>query len=713
MPDLAQQFVLVDDPIGVVHQVDQQVEGPPFDRYRAAIDPQFAGRRIDFDCAAAQQHRVGLVSSIDRSVLVRHAPSCIPETVLLPCRQGSVTLPSRFETPAFSGYYAMNTTNVFRHFVPGSIDAIARATVPRRPASDPALGPRSLRAPAGWVFAFALAMLLSTAANAGTNLLENPGFESGVAPWVAWGDASIAQTDQVVHSGQYAALVTGRTAEWQGAVQSIPVGLLEPGRSYRVRARARIAGATSAPVAMTIAKEDGDGLIFRRVLDSEGYDDRWVALDEVYAHTVNGTLTRFDFYVHGPGPGIDVLVDDLSFEPLPMDWQTEANARIESLRKRDVEVLVVDGPGQPISGAQVQLVQVERAFPIGTVMRAGPLASEPQYRDYITEHFNWAVHENAVKWYTTEPVQGQVDYSNADTMLEWAESEGLKVRGHTIFWAPEQWQPNWVPGLDDATLAAEVDDRLEDLVSRYAGRFEHWDVNNEMLAGSFYQDRLGPDIRRWMFERTRELDPGAQLFINDFSVVSSSVKTDRYVRFIEDFDAAGIPFDAIGAQGHFTEVEPWAVKVRLDKLAALGKPIWITEFDVVQADENDRADALEDFFRMAYSHPAVEGILLWGFWAGSHWRGPDAALIDLDWTINAAGQRFETLMDEWWSTEFLVTDSSGAAASRVFHGDFRITVDAPGYPTAEILRRVPSGAGVRQIVIDLDVLHADGFESLP
>ncbi|MBY6203545.1 endo-1,4-beta-xylanase [Halomonas denitrificans] len=604
----------------------------------------------------------------------------------------------------------MKTQPVTTHHEPRPGN-LRRATPPVRPASDP--GPRDRWAPAGWVLAVLVGGLLCTAALAGSNLLDNPGFEAGIAPWVAWGDASIAQTDQVVHSGQYAAEVTGRTAEWQGAVQAIPVGLLEPGRSYRVRAWARIAGAATAPLAMTIAREDGDGLTFPRVLDADGFDDRWVELDEVYTHEVTGTLTRFDFYVHGPGPGIDLLVDDLSFEPLPLDWQSEADARIESLRKRDLEILVVDGQGQPVASAQVDIEQLERGFPIGTVMAAGPLDTEPQYRDYITQHFNWTVHENAIKWYATEPVQGQVDYTTADTMLEWAESEGLEVRGHTIFWAPEQWQPNWVPGLDDATLAAEVDDRLEDLVSRYAGRFRHWDVNNEMLAGSFYQDRLGPDIRRWMFERTRELDPSAELFVNDFNVVSSSSKTDRYVRFIQDFDAAGIPVDAIGAQGHFTDVDPWGVKVRLDKLGALGKPVWITEFDVVQADENDHADALEDFFRMAYSHPAVEGIVLWGFWAGSHWRGPDAALIDLDWTVNAAGQRFEALMAEWWSDETVTTDLAGAADARVFHGTYRIDVTAAGFPARELTVGVPADSGPLQITVDLDVLHTDGFESLP
>ncbi len=606
------------------------------------------------------------------------------------------------------------------HSAASDPNACLRLSLPARGVRrslDVPLGPRRRGTKGGWVFsavvALFLALLLSSPLQAGDNLLENPGFEAGISPWLTWGDASIEQTALIVHSGQYAARVFGRTAVWQGAVQPIPLAMLEPGRSYRLRAHARISGAVTAPLAMTIAREDDDGLAFFRIIESDGFDDRWVELDEVYTHEVNGTLTRFDFYVHGPEAGIDVLVDDLSFEPLPLDWQTEADARIDALRKRDVEIVIVDGPGQPVASAQVLIEQVARDFPVGTVMRSGPLANEPQYRDYITEHFNWTVHENAVKWYATEPVQGQVDYSNADTMLEWAESEGLKVRGHTIFWAPEQWQPNWVPGLDDTTLAAEVDDRLEDLVSRYAGRFEHWDVNNEMLAGSFYQDRLGPDIRRWMFERTRQLDPNAELFLNDFNVVSSSNKTDRYVRLIEEFDAAGIPFDAIGAQGHFTKVDPWAVKVRLDKLGALGLPVWITEFDVVQVDENVRADALGDFFRMAYSHPAVEGIVLWGFWAGSHWRGPDAALVDLDWTVNAAGQRFEALMNEWSSNDSIVTGTAGEASSRVFHGRYRIVVDAPGYPLREEVTFVPAGDGPSRVVIDLDVLHADGFESRP
>jgi hypothetical protein len=60
-----------------------------------------------------------------------------------------------------------------------------------------------------------------------------------------------------------------------------------------------------------------------------------------------------------------------------------------------------------------------------------------------------------------------------------------------------------------------------------------------------------------------------------------------------------------------------------------------------------RADNLETLYRMALSKPAVDGIMMWGFWAGSHWRGSNAAIVNLDWTLNASVQRYQSLLAEW------------------------------------------------------------------
>ena len=52
------------------------------------------------------------------------------------------------------------------------------------------------------------------------------------------------------------------------------------------------------------------------------------------------------------------------------------------------------------------------------------------------------------------------------------------------------------------------------------GRLEHWDVNNEMLHGNFFEEATGdPDIRVKMFQMVEAKDPSVLRFINDYSVL--------------------------------------------------------------------------------------------------------------------------------------------------------------------------------------------------
>ena len=74
--------------------------------------------------------------------------------------------------------------------------------------------------------------------------------------------------------------------------------------------------------------------------------------------------------------------------------------------------------------------------------------------------------------------------------------------------------------------------------------------------------------------------------------------------------------------------------------------------------------------------------MLWGFWAGRHWRGPDAALVDLDWRVNAAGRRFEEVMAAWRTDVTGTTDADGRFPWRGFHGTYEVTVAAPGRAAA-------------------------------
>jgi hypothetical protein len=156
-------------------------------------------------------------------------------------------------------------------------------------------------------------------------------------------------------------------------------------------------------------------------------------------------------------------------------------------------------------------------------------------------------------------------------------------------------------------------------------------------------------------------------------------------------------------------VNPQLTEARIDSLAELGLPIWISEYDSVNSNETVRADNLETLYRIAFSKEAVEGVLMWGFWAGSHWRGEDAAIVDLDWTINAAGQRYQSLLEEWTTKTNGVAGVQGRFDFRGVHGAYDIWLAPPGgQPT---LRRLTLEPGSGPHVVTL-VAHASGSKPI-
>ena len=200
-----------------------------------------------------------------------------------------------------------------------------------------------------------------------------------------------------------------------------------------------------------------------------------------------------------------------------------------------------------------------------------------------------------------------------------------------------------------------------------------------------------------------------KLFVNDYNVVAGN-ETDAYKQQILGLIASNAPLDGIGAQGHFgSTVNPLLTEARLDSLAELGLPIWITEYDSVNADQNVRADNLEMLYRIAFSKTAVDGILMWGFWAGSHWLGSNAAIVNLNWTLNAAGQRYQSLLAEWTTVTSGATDAGGGFNFRGFHGSYDITLTPPGgQPT---LRRITLDPGPGTNVAPL-IAHQSGSRPL-
>ncbi|PWZ31640.1 Anti-sigma-I factor RsgI6 [Zea mays] len=370
------------------------------------------------------------------------------------------------------------------------------------------------------------------------------------------------------------------------------------------------------------------------------------------------------------------------------------------VRKRDV-VLNFGSAASGISGASIRVMQMDSSFPFGTCINTNVIQN-PGFVDFFAKHFDWAVFENELKWYHTEVQQGQLNYSDSDALLDFCDRYGKPVRGHCIFWAVANTVQQWVKNLDDDQLASAVRGRLQSLLTRYAGRFPHYDVNNEMLHGSYYQDRLGDDINAFMFREAARLDPGATLFVNDYNVEGGSdpnATPEKYIEQISALQQKGAAVGGIGLQGHVTNPVGEIICDALDKLATTDLPVWLTELDVSESDVDLRAEDLEVVLREAYAHPAVEGVIFWGCMQGHMWR-QDACLIDADGNVNDAGERFVDLRREWTSHARGQIDSAGHFKFRGYHGTYIVQLATA---TGKVHKTFSVEKGDTPLVLDMNL----------
>ena len=345
-------------------------------------------------------------------------------------------------------------------------------------------------------------------------------------------------------------------------------------------------------------------------------------------------------------------------------------------------------------GAEVRVEQVRHEFWFGAALASqmfggrAPAETVARYREVFLQSFNSAVTENALKWHAMEPERGRVDYSIVDAMLTWTERNGIPLRGHNIFWGvPDRVQP-WQKALDDAALRETLRARALDIGQRYRGRFAEYDLNNEMLHANYYEDRLGAGITREMAAWVREGDPNAVLYLNDYDILTGK-RLDDYIVHIRRFLDQGVPFGGIGVQGHLhgDSFDAAALQRALDRLAEFKLPIRVTEFNfpgqrskyygnrgarLSDEEEQAKAKALAEYYRICFAHPAVAGILMWGFWEGANWI-PVSSLYRRDWTPTPAAEAYRDLVfKQWWTRWQGRADEQGRCEVRAFYGKHQV-----------------------------------------
>jgi endo-1,4-beta-xylanase len=286
-------------------------------------------------------------------------------------------------------------------------------------------------------------------------------------------------------------------------------------------------------------------------------------------------------------------------------------------------------------------------FSVGTAVRLEPLMNDATYAEILGREFNVLTAEDAMKFSATHPTRDRFDFTDADKIVNFATTHGMKVRGHTLVW--ERRLPRWLVegSFSKIQVSAILKHHIQTVVGRYRGRVFAWDVINEAidvegvgLRQTFWSKMLGSDYIAQTLTWARDADPHAKLFYNDYGGEALGAKSDAIYDLLKSLKERGLPISGIGLQSHFVlETPPKMsdVATNMKRLAALGLEIQITEFDVRMAmpvtDKKlrDQAQIYLDYLSTCLSIANCTAFLSWGFtdkysWVPDFLTGRGAAL---------------------------------------------------------------------------------------
>ena len=414
--------------------------------------------------------------------------------------------------------------------------------------------------------------------------------------------------------------------------------------------------------------------------------------------------------------GTQIQVDQLStkqyeYEGYQADapWRTLANERIETHRKAPLNITVLDANQNPIPEANVHVQMTKHAFPFGTAVNEwrmiGQAEKDTIYREKFESLFNRATNETSLKW--TSWVQPSRQEMAMQT-LDWLNDRDIPVRGHTLVWPSWNKSPAFIKDLQDDPqgLRAAIESHIREIMTACQGKVVEWDVVNEVHNNRDLLDVLGDEQMDEWFRLAREIEPQLPLFINDFGILQGSAgyelaKQESYYQLVKGMLDRGVPLDGIGFQSHFrlyAVTPPTRVWEILDRYAALGLKLGITEYDFAWVSEAFQAQYLKDYMTACFAHPSVNQFVMWGFWDGSHWR-EDGGMFALDWREKPSLDVYMDLVfNQWWTDENKVTDAQGHIQTRGFLGEYKLTVTANGNTVIQTLSLPKDGSSL-QIVM--------------
>jgi len=259
--------------------------------------------------------------------------------------------------------------------------------------------------------------------------------------------------------------------------------------------------------------------------------------------------------------------------------------------------------------------------------------SDAAYRDLYVTQTKIITTDVALKIGRIAPQPGPKHFETADRLLAFCNQHRIAMRGHCLVW--NEWNPDWVKNMSASDRRKFFDSYIEEVVGRYAGQLQSWDIVNEPFwpghnaPGGFrlgpWYDAFGPDYVKRAFERAALVDRTTKFVLNEAQTerddeVGLAVRRGL-LKLVADLKNAGVRLDVVGIQGHLQPQyphDPARFDEFLHALADLGVDIYITEFDVCDDIFPDDAEARDAAvartarqFLATLRHPAVKALITW------------------------------------------------------------------------------------------------------
>lgn len=333
-------------------------------------------------------------------------------------------------------------------------------------------------------------------------------------------------------------------------------------------------------------------------------------------------------------------------------------------------------------------------------------AKNKRYEEAFTSLFNLAC--VPFYWKTLEPEKGKPRYAAnssfvyrrppPDMVLNFCQEKGITPKGHTLVWDhPVHSIPDWLP--KDTTVAKElISNRIKDLGKHYGKTVQMWDVVNEVLK-THSGVSLPADYALNAFQDAQRYFPAsAQLMINEVTPEVWQNYHREYSPFfllIQNLLARGAHIGGIGLQFHFFSeplhydvlagktITPADIINVLDLYGSFGKPVHISEITLPTLPYNEegmrnQAKLTRNFYRLWFSHPAVESIIWWNAADGTAVAGEDkwhGGFLNEDLSPKPAFDVLNNLINTEWKTTIKKSVSNVSEISfRGFFGEYVIRI---------------------------------------